>query len=79
MEVGFFTGSLSGNTDVVTLGGWYFSLGFVTNDSGDWGFVFGAALGWPVEGTISENYTDFMPFSDVFLLNEVNSSCKCTT
>jgi RHS repeat-associated protein len=75
MEVGFFTGSMSGKTDVVTLGGWYFSLGFVTNDSGDWGFVFGAALGAPVEGTLSENVTDFLPFSDMFPSSTDTTPC----
>ena len=65
-EAGFYTGSMSGKTDIVTLGLGPGSIGFITNDGGSWGwgFVFGWAEGAPVEGTISNNNTIFYPIFD---------------
>lgn len=56
-----YTGSLNGETTISTLDYGYYSVGFILNFNEDWGVVFGAALGLPVEATISENITDFMP------------------
>ncbi len=62
VEVGFYTGAMSGETTISTFGYGIYSVGLIQNFDGDWGIVVGFALGWPVEGTISENITDFMPF-----------------
>ena len=63
-EVGFYTGSISGNTEVFTLGLFAGSIGFVSDFNGHWGLVFGFAWGAPAEGTISQNNTVFYPISD---------------
>jgi RHS repeat-associated protein len=65
-EAGFYTGSISGKTEIASLGLGPVSIGFVTNDGGSWGwgFVFGFAWGAPAEGTISNNNTIFYPMFD---------------
>ncbi len=53
---------MSGQTQVSTLGFGFFSIGLVENCDGDFGFVMGISIGVPVEGTISNNTTQFVPF-----------------
>lgn len=64
-EFGFFTGSVSGETDTFTIGIIVGSIGIVTDDSGNYGFILGGAVGAPAEGTISHNVTDFVSFVDI--------------
>jgi len=56
---------MSGETEVVTSGFKYFTVGFLSNDKGDWGIVLGGGVGYPIEGTISENNTAFLSFMDL--------------
>ncbi|MFH1985623.1 MAG: RHS repeat-associated core domain-containing protein [Pseudomonadota bacterium] len=63
-EAGFYTGSISGETEVFTLGLGFGSVGFVTDYRGNWGIVLGVSKGIPAEATISQNNTIFYPISD---------------
>jgi RHS repeat-associated protein len=62
-EVGFYTGSICGETEIVSFGAGPVSIGFVSDYKGSWGFVIGAAKGAPIEATMSVNDTLFFPFS----------------
>jgi RHS repeat-associated protein len=65
IEEGFFTGSMSGEIDAVTYGFEMFSVSFLSNVEGDWGFAFGGSIGYPIEGTISKNSTAFLSFTEL--------------
>ena len=67
-KIGFYSGSMSGETEIYSFGLFGISIGHVTDDKGNWGLIFGYAPGIPGEATISQNQTDFRSFRDMFLM-----------
>jgi len=74
-EIGFFTGSMSGETKSAQIGWSWFTITLLGNAEGDWGLAYNPTVGIPrlsLTTSWSDNQTYFLPFSNA----EDDSLCK---